>query len=105
MLNPQTLNLYAYVNNNPLRLIDPTGHEAKDSRNDVSTAGKPSNSAIRRAEWEAQAYRDAMEIIEELVNDHIMSADMLDQGKEGEVGLQSSKADASGDSTNIYLKT
>ena len=56
MLNPQTLNLYAYVNNNPLRLIDPTGHEAKDSRNDVSTAGKPSNSAIRRAEWEAQAY-------------------------------------------------
>jgi len=25
--NPQTLNLYGYVTNNPLRLYDPTGHD------------------------------------------------------------------------------
>ena len=28
--NPQTLNLYAYVINNPLRYVDPTGHFAQD---------------------------------------------------------------------------
>ncbi len=28
--NPQTLNLYTYVQNNPLRFIDPTGHFAVD---------------------------------------------------------------------------
>ncbi|WP_155986896.1 RHS repeat-associated core domain-containing protein, partial [Paenibacillus durus] len=26
--NPQSLNLYNYVNNNPLRYVDPTGHQA-----------------------------------------------------------------------------
>lgn len=29
-VNPQSLNLFAYVNNNPLRFIDPTGHLAQD---------------------------------------------------------------------------
>ncbi len=28
--NPQSLNLYGYVNNNPLRTADPDGHEAED---------------------------------------------------------------------------
>jgi RHS repeat-associated protein len=28
--NPQTLNLYAYVRNNPLKYVDPTGHFAQD---------------------------------------------------------------------------
>jgi RHS repeat-associated protein len=28
--NPQSLNLYAYLNNNPLRTIDPDGHEEAD---------------------------------------------------------------------------
>jgi len=27
LVNPQTLNLYAYVRNNPLKYVDPTGHE------------------------------------------------------------------------------
>ncbi len=30
--NPQTLNLYAYVLNNPLKWIDPTGHFAQDPK-------------------------------------------------------------------------
>ncbi len=30
LTNPQTLNLYAYVLNNPLKYIDPTGHFAQD---------------------------------------------------------------------------
>lgn len=30
VLNPQTMNLYAYVANNPLRYIDPTGHMLSD---------------------------------------------------------------------------
>ena len=32
--NPQTLNLYAYVRNNPLKYIDPTGHIAQDPKKD-----------------------------------------------------------------------
>jgi len=28
--NPQSLNLYAYVNNNPLRMADPDGHDGED---------------------------------------------------------------------------
>jgi hypothetical protein len=30
--NPQTLNLCAYVKNNPMNLDDPTGHQAEDLR-------------------------------------------------------------------------
>jgi hypothetical protein len=30
--NPQTLNLYAYVLNNPLKWVDPTGHFAQDPK-------------------------------------------------------------------------
>jgi RHS repeat-associated protein len=30
-LNPQTMNLYAYVHNNPLKFIDPSGHSAVPS--------------------------------------------------------------------------
>jgi RHS repeat-associated protein len=32
VVNPQTLNLYAYVRNNPLKYIDPTGHVAQDAK-------------------------------------------------------------------------
>jgi RHS repeat-associated protein len=34
--NPQTLNLYAYVLNNPLKWADPTGHFAQDPKSDSS---------------------------------------------------------------------
>jgi RHS repeat-associated protein len=33
--NPQTLNLYAYVLNNPLKWVDPTGHLAQKKRNPI----------------------------------------------------------------------
>src|SRR5438046_3949358 len=32
--NPQTQNLYAYVHNNPLNLVDPTGHSAEIFKKD-----------------------------------------------------------------------
>lgn len=34
--NPQTFNRYAYVNNNPLRLIDPSGHCSQDHDRDLA---------------------------------------------------------------------
>jgi RHS repeat-associated protein len=30
VFNPQTLNLYSYILNNPLKWNDPTGHEPQD---------------------------------------------------------------------------
>jgi len=32
--NPQSLNLYAYVNNNPLRMADPDGHDGEEDDDD-----------------------------------------------------------------------
>jgi RHS repeat-associated protein len=37
LVNPQTLNLYSYVKNNPLKYVDPTGH---DSENPQRKKGK-----------------------------------------------------------------
>jgi hypothetical protein len=38
--NPQTLNLYAYVLNNPLKWADPTGHSAQGSKKDPIKVGE-----------------------------------------------------------------
>lgn len=40
-INPQTLNLYAYVLNNPLRYIDPTGHTSQDPINNDPNRPNP----------------------------------------------------------------
>src|SRR6185369_10710927 len=32
LVNPQTLNLYSYVRNNPLKYVDPTGHEDENPK-------------------------------------------------------------------------
>ncbi|OBZ18256.1 hypothetical protein A8L34_01320 [Bacillus sp. FJAT-27264] len=37
--NPLSLNLYTYVENNPLRYIDPSGHMTDDNAGLPSTAG------------------------------------------------------------------
>lgn len=34
--NPQTLNRYSYVLNNPLKYVDPTGHEVKITDEDLA---------------------------------------------------------------------
>ncbi len=34
--NPQSLNRYTYTNNNPIRYIDPTGHDGWDIRNAIN---------------------------------------------------------------------
>ena len=34
LVNPQTLNLYAYVRNNPLKYVDPTGHFGQEPNQD-----------------------------------------------------------------------
>jgi RHS repeat-associated protein len=38
--NPQTLNLYAYVGNNPLNRFDPDGHYSCDTKNHAAECGK-----------------------------------------------------------------
>jgi RHS repeat-associated protein len=40
LTNPQTLNLYAYVVNNPLKWIDPTGHSPQDPKKDPEPIGQ-----------------------------------------------------------------
>ena len=47
LTNPQSLNLYAYVRNNPLSLVDPDGHDCvylNDSGGDVESVDHHSNS-------------------------------------------------------------
>jgi RHS repeat-associated protein len=43
VVNPQTLNLYSYVRNNPLRYVDPTGHQTVDhcTGSNNETCGRP----------------------------------------------------------------
>lgn len=46
LMNPQTLNHYAYVGNNPLTYVDPTGHQGKRI-NVVDSAGKKTGFKMR----------------------------------------------------------
>jgi len=48
MFNPQSLNRYSYVINNPLRYIDPTGHVACQTKADCQDAGmNPGGSLLK----------------------------------------------------------
>jgi hypothetical protein len=70
--NPQDLNRYSYVNNNPLRYNDPTGHmrvtDYDLSKNKASLScsknseycnnGKPMTKAELKAVWDQKQYRN-----------------------------------------------
>ena len=54
--NPQSLNLYGYVGNNPLRAVDPDGHLSEEGR--VAHSSRSTNSGcpihrvfVVRGEW------------------------------------------------------
>ncbi|NBD36557.1 MAG: hypothetical protein GVY30_11250 [Chloroflexi bacterium] len=62
--NPQSLNRYAYVKNNPLRYVDPSGHipciddecqwdEHPDSHSPVPIAGIPDHYSFSIHQWES----------------------------------------------------
>jgi len=48
MLSPQTLNLYSYVRNNPLKFVDPLGHSDKpqEKKNDLIFLNTPDTPEI-----------------------------------------------------------
>ncbi|MCX7831274.1 MAG: hypothetical protein N2445_09510, partial [Acidobacteria bacterium] len=39
--NPQSWNLYSYVNSNPVNMNDPTGHQGEDSAKLPQSGGDP----------------------------------------------------------------
>jgi RHS repeat-associated protein len=47
--DPQTWNLYAYVRNNPLRLVDDTGEGSREARTEAVNAALAANGGFREA--------------------------------------------------------
>jgi RHS repeat-associated protein len=58
LTNPQSLNLYSYVMNNPLKWIDPTGHFAQDPNDPIKpTEDKDENGETIYVETEVEVIR------------------------------------------------
>jgi RHS repeat-associated protein len=68
--NPQTLNRYAYVHNNPLRYVDPTGHQVEVVVQYAETcfAGGPCQQLVQQAQALAVQYGPQ---IAQAVNDFV----------------------------------
>ena len=60
--NPQTLNRYAYVNNNPTNYTDPTGHYYEGSTSPTWCRSCPEMWAFRNAHGYSAYYRDPYEV-------------------------------------------
>jgi RHS repeat-associated protein len=70
LYDPQDLNRYSYVRNNPLRLIDPTGHEFVDpsghkwkSKDNYQKFSKALKDSQKYAEKSARAQRAYMDLL------------------------------------------
>src|SRR6266404_4411075 len=62
--NPQTQNLYAYVHNNPLNLLDPTGHSAETLNKDQDQRDRDKKDEKRKRNEARQRQDDINSLIE-----------------------------------------
>lgn len=66
--NPASLNLYTYVENNPVMFVDPTGHWPKFIDNAIDWVGDKVSDAV---DWAGDRISDAVDWVGDRVNDAI----------------------------------